>query len=99
MSRPVRICALGVPRFMHGGLEASATWTPIPTEPTTRQRETLRDFHGRFIQVHPEDRSALGEFGLAFIAQDKPLAELESKTGANGGGKNTTKKADTVGGK
>jgi hypothetical protein len=75
----IRICARDVPRFMHGGLEVATTWIPFPSEPTLRQRETLRDFHGRFIQVHPEDRAALREHGLAFVDPHKPLVEVEAK--------------------
>jgi hypothetical protein len=84
----IRICALGVSGFRHDGLEVGERWAPVdPAGLSAAGRSTLRDFHGRFIQVHAEDRDKLpAAFGLAFVDANKPLADLNDK-------KSTTKTA------
>jgi hypothetical protein len=79
--KSIRICTIGVPRFMHGGLEVGIRWAAVATF-TESQRATLRDYHGRFIRVHPEDRGQLAEIGLRFETERKPLTELAPKNPA-----------------
>lgn len=74
----VRITALQVETFKNGGLEVGVGWV-AHEKLNDRQRATLRDFHGRFIQVHPHDRDNLRELGLAFVDPHKPLEDLEAK--------------------
>lgn len=76
----IRICTLGgIPAFRHDGLEVSERWSVLETdEITDATRNALRDFHGRFIQVHTEDRDKLtAELGLAFVDVSEPLAEAK----------------------
>lgn len=76
----VRICTLGVPLFVHGGLEVGQRWQTLE-KLDEKQRGTLRDFHGRFIQVHAEDVEKLGEFGLAFQDAGEKLVDAPKKKG------------------
>ncbi len=85
----VRICTAGVPNFMHGGLEVGPGWSEV-LRPTASQRAALRDYHGRFIQVHPADRDKLGELGLEFKDESAPLVETKPVEKSD-----TTKKSDT----
>ncbi len=65
--------------FRHGGLELGPGWVPFETL-TETQRETLRDRHGRYVRVHPDDRGKLAELGLEFKGPNEPLVEIKSTT-------------------
>ncbi|MGE0547609.1 MAG: hypothetical protein AB7O24_04295 [Kofleriaceae bacterium] len=75
----VRICALSVPLFSHAGLQVGERWMEVTSLPTAA-RDALRDYHGRFVRVHPDDRAKLAEIGLTFVANREPLRDLRSKT-------------------
>jgi hypothetical protein len=116
---PIRIAVFGgVRRFMHGGIEVSENWRSVTLcnadgTPDEKQRAALRDYHGRFIQVHPSDRPALAKHGLVFVDPHSPLRDLRSPPAPepepapknpknpkpDAGGKTDAKKADTVGAK
>jgi len=72
----IRISALSVPRFRHGGIEVGPSWVEVK-DPTPVQIATLREFHGRFIQVHRDDRAKLAGIGLRFEGPNKPLVEAK----------------------
>lgn len=62
--------------FLHGDLDLHAErWTEV--EVTEKQRVAVRDFHGRYITVHPHDVERLKEFGLELVEPDKPLVDLK----------------------
>jgi hypothetical protein len=88
---PVRIATLSVPRFMHGGLEVNDRWSEFPATPTERERAALRDYHGRFIQVHPDDRDKLRELGLKFEDANAPLVEIPKPKATGGADKKPDK--------
>ena len=71
----VRIMALGVPRFMSGGLEVSRQWLAVDNSLTEKARCALRDYHGRFIRVHCDDIKKLNELGLQFRGNCEPLVD------------------------
>jgi hypothetical protein len=56
-------------------LEVGTTWTDVG-KPSDRQRAALRDFHGRFIKVHPDDLTNLSALGLRFVDETSPLEEI-----------------------
>lgn len=77
----IRIKAIPTNGFRHGGLIAGKAWEPVPvTALTGKSRAALRDFHGRFVLVHQDDRAALAELGLAFKDAKGPLVDQESAT-------------------
>lgn len=78
----IRLCTLGVPLFRAGGLDLNQRWLALPTL-SEKQRTALRDYHGRFIQVHPADIEKLGEFGLAFQNGGSPLVDAPKKSKTN----------------
>lgn len=80
----IRIHSLrpGGAEFRDGGLVVGSRWTDLPAQLTDRQRGALRDHHGRFIGVHPEDLTELAELGLKFEADDRPLIDLRAPRGA-----------------
>lgn len=88
----IRICSLSVPRFMHGGLEVGDSWTPVENL-TEKQRAALRDFHGRFIQVHPKDHAELEKIGLRFVDVSEKLAEIGDEEPGSEPDKKPTKTA------
>ena len=71
---PIRVKAIPASGFRHGGLVAGPAWAPI-AELNAKARATLRDFHGRFLLVHPDDAEKLGELGLAYLGPKEPLAD------------------------
>lgn len=61
----MRLCTIGVPRFVHDGLEVSERWADLEVgrlAPPALQ--ALVDHAGRFVQVHPDDEQQLAEHGL-----------------------------------
>ncbi|HWU91599.1 MAG TPA: hypothetical protein VN253_30235 [Kofleriaceae bacterium] len=79
MATAIRICTLGVPVFRHGGLEVGERWSAV-SDLDDKQRAALRDYHGRFIQVHPDDVAKLRELGLERKSTSRPLADLTTPT-------------------
>lgn len=77
----LRICALSVPAFMHGGLEVNERWSAFPADATERQLAALRDYHGRFIRIHPDDRGEVEKLGLAFVDEHSPLTDMKKRGG------------------
>jgi hypothetical protein len=75
----VRINAIPASGFRHGGLAVGKAWTPVE-KLTKEQRAALRDFHGRFIRIHPHDVGKLGELGLAFKDAKSPLGDATAKS-------------------
>lgn len=69
--------------FRHAGLELSGkTWLEV--EVTPERRETIRDFHGRYIIIHPDDRPRLKrEFGLELVTNGEPLVESKAVKASN----------------
>jgi hypothetical protein len=89
----MRICALGVEQFRHGGLEVGKNWTTVDVDTIDdRGRNTLRDYVGRFIQIHPSDIDQVAELGLA-LNEDGKLVEPPKK-GDAAGKSDAKKKAD-----
>ncbi len=74
----VRICTIGVAQFKHHGLVVGTGWTPVDKTLPDAARAALRDFHGKFVRVHPEDVTKLGELGLAFKGPNKPLDAVKA---------------------
>jgi hypothetical protein len=78
MTPVIRISSRRAARFKNGGLEVvKGNWTTVK-ELDAKQRATLVEFHGRFIQVHPDDVAKLKHHGLAFVDADSPLADLKA---------------------
>lgn len=75
----VRINAIPAGGFRHGGIVVGKAWIEIDAT-DGKQRATLREFHGRFIRIHPDDVTKLGELGLAFDGPKNPLVELTPTT-------------------
>lgn len=70
------------PLFRTGGMDLGRSWTAHESL-TTEQRNTLRDRHGRWIKVHPNDRDKLAALGLRMQTDDaghpqndRPLVEI-----------------------
>jgi hypothetical protein len=64
----VRICTIEVPRFVHDGLEVVEAWRPVDIAKLAKPaRQTLVDYTGRFIQIHPEDLGELAKVGLEIV--------------------------------
>ena len=68
--------------FVHGGFDLGSDWTTFESL-TDEQHETLRDFHGRFVRVHPDDFDKLTSLGLKLQTDEGgaplkglPLVEL-----------------------
>ena len=69
------------PRFKHGGkggIELGRAWTAFESL-TPAQRDILRDRHGRWVRVHPDDRQALEKYGLRFVSGTGPLEQIETE--------------------
>lgn len=75
----VRINAIPVGGFRHGGLVVGKAWATVDAL-DDKQRAALRDFHGRFIRIHPEDVTKLGELGFAFDGARNPLVDSTPTT-------------------
>lgn len=75
----LRVCTLDdIPAFRHGGLVVGPRWAPLEKlKPAAR--DALRDFHGRFVRIHPEDIDQLREYGLAFKDKKSPLVDTKKK--------------------
>lgn len=74
----IRLASIAA-RFKHGGVggfNLGRSWTGFESL-TSAQRTILRDRHGRWIRVHPDDRVELERFGLRFVNGIDPLAELK----------------------
>jgi hypothetical protein len=77
-------------RFKHGGksgFDLNRTWVEFKSL-TSAQVKILRDRHGRWIRIHPDDREELAKFGLRFVGGQEPLepvteAELKAKAKAD----------------
>lgn len=93
----VRICALSVPFFYDGGIEAGAGWSALPCDLTADQRAVLLEQVGSLIQIHPEDVENLSEYGLKLVGGrlreaieadgEAPEAKQPKIKGAKGAGK------------
>ena len=62
-------------------LEVGSSWTVLD-KPGPNARAALRDFHGRFVRVHPEDRTRLSELQLRYVDEFSPLVDLELEAAA-----------------
>lgn len=61
----IRVCTIGVPRFCHDGLVVGSSWTELDVEGMHKAtRAALVEHTGRFVQIHPDDHSKLGDLGL-----------------------------------
>lgn len=71
------------PRFKHGDvIDLVRSWTEFQSL-TDDQRALLRDRHGRWIRIHPDDRAELAQLGLRFVNGIDPLAEIAAKPTEN----------------
>jgi len=76
----IRLASAG-PLFKHGGkngFDLNRTWSKFESL-TTEQRTILRDRHGRWIRIHPDDRGELEKLGLKFVGGQEPLGELTAE--------------------
>lgn len=77
----IRICTIGVPRFLHAGLQVGEGWTAVDLEAIApRTRAALLTYVGHFIRVHAEDVPNLAVHGLA-LAKDGRLVEAAPAAG------------------
>jgi hypothetical protein len=66
----LRLCTIGVPRFMHEGLDVRGAWQEVDFAKAPKSaRQVLVDFTGRTIQVHPDDVGELTKHGLEYFEQ------------------------------
>lgn len=75
----VRISVLSVPLFRAGGLEVNTHWQAVGADAGDKVIAAIRDYHGRFLQVHPLDRDKLAELGLRFVDEHSPLEVAPKK--------------------
>ena len=80
----IRLAATSPQGFRHGGLVVGSSWTGFDRM-TPDQIATMRDFHGKFLRVHPEDVVKLGAVGLAFKGAGEPLKSVEKSNNKNTG--------------
>lgn len=87
----VRIATLGVPLFRVHDLEVNERWLAVK-EVTDKQRASLVAHVGRYVQVHPEDVTKLGELGLA-AGEDGTVVEAKKSNPKTDGPKADAGKA------
>jgi hypothetical protein len=66
----IRICTIGVPRFVHDGFEAVSAWREFDfAKASEAAQQAFLDYHGQFVQVHPDDGAELARAGLEYFEE------------------------------
>lgn len=80
----IRLCTIGVPRFLHDGLEAVDSWREFDVAKAAEPaRKAFIEHTGRYVQVHPDDEVELSKYlekngGLEFFTDGNGRRRIRS---------------------